>query len=57
MPNNQLITHQLPAIDNSFIDVINVINKLCLVYGKKITLHNFYAALFSKLWKSHSSEL
>ena len=50
MPNNQLITHQLPAIDNSFIDVINVIDKLCLVYGKKITLHNFYAALFSKLW-------
>ena len=57
MPKNQLITHQLPAIDNSFIDVINVIDKLCLVYGKKITLHNFYAALFSKLWKSHSSEL
>ena len=57
MPNNQLITHQLPAIDYSFIDVINVIDKLCLVYGKKITLHNLYAALFSKLWKSHSSEL
>ena len=46
MPNNQLITHQLP-IDYSLISLMSS-NKLRLVYGKKITLHNFYAALFSK---------
>ena len=50
MPNNQLITHQLPAIDYSFIDVINVIDKLCLVYGKKITLrHNFVCSIIFQI--------